>query len=299
MDERYAQGRIGDRRVGDRRDGRRLRTISSAFQLTPFIMPRPSDAVNSFTDQIEVSAIEKYLRAQRREGNEDISLLHIVIAAYVRTLAVRPALNRFIAGRYLYARNSIDIVLSSGRGGPADAGALAVTVRLLPTDTVQDVFRKINSTLDNIRADEESDQIERLSSTLIKVPRFLLRFGISILRWMDYHGWMKRGWTDRSPFHGSAVISNEGSYALPSITRSINSMGALPVSISIGRLRSVTELDKAGRLQDRKYVDYTVSFDSRIADSAYVGSAFKYFRYYLTNPEELDKAPDRVNDDTM
>ncbi|MCD8322554.1 MAG: hypothetical protein LUC89_06705 [Oscillospiraceae bacterium] len=294
MPEQYPQ-----RRMGDRRDGRRLRTISPSFQLTPFIMRRPSDAVNSFTDQIEVSAIEKYLRAQRREGNEDISLLHIVIAAYVRMLAVRPALNRFVAGRYLYARDSIDIVLSSGRGGPADAGALAVTVRFLPTDTVQDVFRKINSTLDNIRADEESNQIERLSSTLIKTPRFLLRFGLTVLEWMDYHGWMRRSWLDRSPFHGSAVISNEGSYALPSITRSINSMGALPVSLSIGRLRTATELDKAGHLQEKKYVDYTVSFDSRIADSAYIGSAFKYFRYYLTNPEELEKIPERVNEDSM
>ncbi len=294
MPEQYPQ-----RRMGDRRDGRRLRTISPSFQLTPFIMRRPSDAVNSFTDQIEVSAIEKYLRAQRREGNEDISLLHVVIAAYVRTLAVRPALNRFVAGRYLYARDSIDIVLSFGRGGPADAGALAVTVRFLPTDTVQDVFRKINSTLDNIRADEESNQIERLSSTLIKTPRFLLRFGLTVLEWMDYHGWLRRGWLDRSPFHGSAVISNEGSYALPSITRSINSMGALPVSLSIGRLRTATELDKAGHLQEKKYVDYTVSFDSRIADSAYIGSAFKYFRYYLTNPEELEKLPERVNEDAM
>lgn len=294
MPEQYPQ-----RRMGDRRDGRRLRTISPSFQLTPFIMRRPSDAVNSFTDQIEVSAIEKYLRAQRREGNEDISLLHVVIAAYVRTLAVRPALNRFVAGRYLYARDSIDIVLSSGRGGPADAGALAVTVRFLPTDTVQDVFRKTNSTLDNIRADEEPNQIERLSSTLIKTPRFLLRFGLTVLEWMDYHGWLRRGWLDRSPFHGSAVISNEGSYALPSITRSINSMGALPVSLSIGRLRTATELDKAGHLQEKKYVDYTVSFDSRIADSAYIGSAFKYFRYYLTNPEELEKLPERVNEDAM
>ncbi len=294
MAEQYSQ-----RRMGDRRDGRRLRTVSPTFQLTPFIMHRPSDAINSFTDEVEVSAVEQWLLAQREQGNDSVSLLHLVIAAYVRTLAVRPALNRFISGRYLYARNRIDIILSSGRGGSADNGALAVTVRFLPTDTVQDVCRRINNTLDNVKADEESDQMDRVASTLIKTPRFILRAGVTVLQWLDYHGWMHPRWTVRSPFHGSAVISNEGSYALPSITRSINSFGSLPVSLSIGRLHSRMELDKDGHLFERKYVDYTVSFDSRIADSAYIGSAFKYFRYYLANPAELEQPPERVNDDAM
>ncbi len=294
MAEQYAR-----RRLTDRRDGRRLRTISPVFQLTPFIMLDPSDAVNSFTDQADVSAIETWLRARRREGNEDISLIHIVIAAYVRMLAVRPAMNRFVAGRYLYARDSIDIVLSSGRSGSAEAGARAVTVRFRPTDTVYDVFRKINTQVDNLKADQSADRIERAAFTLVKTPRFVLRFATAVLRWLDYHGWLRKSWTDKSPFHGSAVISDEGSYSLPPISRSINSLGSLPVSLSLGRLRSAVELDKSGQPQVKKYVDYTVSFDSRIADSAYIGAAFRYFRYYLANPEELERGPERVNEDAL
>ena len=294
MAERYAQ-----RRISDRGDGRRLRTISPVFQLTPFMMRTPADAVNSFTDHADVGAMESWIRARRREGNEDISLLHIVIAAYVRMLANRPAMNRFVSGRYLYARDSIDIVLSSGRSGSADAGALSVTVRFQPTDTVYDVFRKINTQLDNLKADESSGRLENVASTLVKTPRFILRFVMAVIRWLDYHGWLRERWTNRSPFHGSAVISDEGSYLLPPISRSINSLGCLPVSLSVGRVRTVTELDRTGQLLDKKYVDYTVSFDSRIADSAYIGSAFRYFRYYLANPEDLEKAPERVNEDAL
>ena len=293
MAERYA------RRMTDRRDGRRLRTISPVFQLTPFMMRSPSDAVNSFTDQADVGAIEAWLRARRREGNEDISLLHIIIAAYVRMLANRPAMNRFVQGRYLYARDNIDIVLSSGRSGGADSGALSMTVRFQPTDTVYDVFRKINTQLDNLKADESADRLERIAATLVKTPRFVLRFAMSVVRWLDYRGWLRESWTSKSPFHGSAVISDEGSYFLPSISRSINSMGCLPVSLSVGRVRSAEELDRAGQIEDKKYVDYTVSYDSRIADSAYIGSAFRYFRYYLANPEELEKVPERVNEDSL
>lgn len=294
MAERYAR-----RRITDRKDGRRLRTISPLFQLTPFIMLDPGDAVNSFMDQAEVSAIENWLRAKRQEGYEDMALIHVIIAAYVRTLAARPAMNRFVSGRYLYARDDIDVVISSGRGGGADAGALTVNVRFQPADTVFDVFRKINTQVDNLKADQAADRAERIASTLVKTPRFVLRFAVAVIRWLDFHGLLRAGWTRRSPFHGSAVISDEGSFYLPPISRSINRLGCLPVSMSIGRVRTATELDRAGQPQDRKYVDYTVSYDSRIADNAYIGSAFRFFRHYLANPQELETVPGRINEDAL
>lgn len=294
MAEQYSR-----RHIGDRRDGRRLSTLSPLFLLTPFFMRSPADAMNSFTDRIEISALEQWVLARREKGNADISIMHIFIAAYVRTLAQYPALNRFVAGRFLYSRDWIEIVLSSGRNGSADAGAITAKVRFLPTDTVFDVCRKINAQIDSIKADEEATRLERLAATLVKTPRFVLRLGMSILRWIDYHGWLRETWTARSPFHGSAVISDEGASGLPSFTRSLNSMGCLPLSLSIGRRRAVMEMTRTGQMREAHNIDYTVSFDSRIADSAYIGAAFKLFRHLLQHPEELETMPDRVNDDAL
>ncbi len=293
MPERYNR-----RHIGDRRDGRRLHTLSPVFQLTPFIMREPSDAVNSFTDQTETGAMEAWL-ATRREDGAELTLMHVFIAAYVRTLSQYPALNRFVAGRFLYARDRIDIVLSSGRNGSADAGSMAVKVRFLPTDTVYDVGRKISAQVSSIKADEDATRIERLAATMVKTPRFVLRFGAALVRWFDYHGWLGDTLTDRSPFHGTAVISDEGANLLPSMTRGINSIGCLPLSLSIGRRRTSWEVTKEGRIREVRTVDYTVSVDSRIADSAYIGAAFKLFRHYLLHPEELEQNPARVNNDTL
>lgn len=294
MAESYAR-----RHIGDRRDGRRLNTPSPVFLLTPFLMRAPSDAVNSFTDRAEVSALEQWVLARREAGNADISIMHVFIAAYVRTIAQYPALNRFIAGRFLYARDRIEVVLSSGRNGSADAGALTAKVRFLPTDTVFDVCRKISSQVDSLKADEEASRIERIAATLVKTPRFVLRIGTGILRFLDYHGWLSDSLTDRSPFHGSAVISDEGANGLPSVSRSLNALGSLPLSLSIGRRRAAMELTKAGQAREVHTIDYTVSVDTRIADSAYIGAAFKAFRHYLQHPEELEKMPERVNDDVL
>lgn len=287
------------RRMGDRKDGRRLRTISPLFQLTPFLMRHPSDAVNSFTDQAELGVIERWVRSRRSDGYENLSVLHVFIAAYVRTLAHRPALNRFVAGRYLYARDSIDIVLSTGRNGQADTGAFTVKVRFKPTDTIFDICRKINAQVDVIQADESSNRLDRLAATLVKTPRFVVRAGTAVLRWLDYHDWLSESLLELSPFHGSAVISDEGSCLLPPMERSLNSVGSLPLSLSVGRRRNVVEMDKDGRPAEKKYIDYTITVDSRIADNAYLGSAFKYFRYYLSNPSELEKVPERINEDAL
>ena len=206
---------------------------------------------------------------------------------------------RFVSGRFLYARDSIDIVLTSGGTGSADAGGMSVTVRFQPTDTVFDVYRKINARIDNLKADQSADRIERVASTLVKTPRFVLRFAIAVLRWLDYHGWLRPSITEKSPYHGSALISDEGGFHLPPIRRSINSTGSLPVMLSVGRVRAVTELDRVGQIQERKYMDYAVTYDGRIADSAYIGSAFRYFRYFLANPDALEHPPERVNEDAL
>ncbi len=294
MAEQYTR-----RRMGDRKDGRRLRTIDPLFQLIPFAVRDPSDGVNFFTDRADTQSMEHWLRTRRAMGSEDITIIHVFIAAYIRMLAHRPAMNRFVAGRWLFARNHIDVVISAGRNGAADTGAMTMKVRFKPTDTIFDVARRISARMDSIQADDTGDRAGALASVLVKTPRFVVRAGAAVMRWLDSHGWLSESLVEKSPFHGSLVISDEGSCALPSIARSLNSTGSLPVSLSIGRRSIVRELDREGMVQEKKTVEYTVSFDGRIADSAYVGSAFKYFRYYLDNPSELENSPERVNDDAM
>ena len=83
------------------------------------------------------------------------------------------------------------------------------------------------------------------------------------------------------------------------MSRSLNSIGSLPLSLSIGRRRTGHEITMSGRVREVRSVDYTVSVDGRIADTGYIGTAFKIFRHYLLHPEELESTPSRVNSDTL
>jgi hypothetical protein len=294
MAERYIR-----RRVGDRKDGRRLRTITPYAQFLPFVMRPRCDAFNFFEDSVEVSAIDRWIRLKRSEGLKDMTVLHLVVAAYVRTIAHRPALNRFVAGQQLYARDGIDAVLTASRTAAPDSSLTAVKVRFDPTDTVYDVYRKIHEKVDSIKADQGANSTEQLAGTLAKMPRFILRLTMTVLRALDYFGWLDPSLVAASPYHGSLLISDVGSYGNPPLYHHLYNFGNLPVSISLGHRRTVRELDGAGVVVERKYMDYAVVLDERIADAAFYVSAFKYVKYYLSNPSLLEKPPERVDEDIL
>ena len=95
------------RRFGDRKEGRRLRTLHPTEYIVPYIMNMRCDALNSFEDIIDITNIEHYLDKKHEEGYTDMTLLHVILAAYVRVVSERPGINRFLSGQRIYARNDI------------------------------------------------------------------------------------------------------------------------------------------------------------------------------------------------
>ena len=87
------------RRFGDRADGRRLRTLSPIFAVSPYIMKTRNTSQNFIQDHIEITNIERYIIEKRRAGMKRFGILHVLLASYVRACARYPGLNRFIAGQ--------------------------------------------------------------------------------------------------------------------------------------------------------------------------------------------------------
>ena len=92
-------------------------------------------------------------------------------------------------------------------------------------------------------------------------------------------------------------ITNNASIGLMRVYHHIYNFGNLPVFLAFGAKRRVAELDRHGRAVEHKYVDYKIVCDERIVDGAYYAAAFKYMKYYLKNPNELERAPEKVIED--
>ena len=284
------------RRFGDRKEGRRLRTITPLMAFTPFIMIDRNDSCNQFAGAVEISETDRWLRAKRAEGYKGLGMVHLFIAAYIRVLCHLPGLNRFVSGQRVYARNTITINMMVKRGITVASEETCAKVDFELTDTIYDVYRKMNDAVEEIRSSDDSGT-EKAARILMATPRLLLKLAVKLIKLADYFDWLPMSLLRVSPFHGSMIITDLGSLGIGPIYHHIYNFGNLPVFLAFGAKRREVELDRHGQPVEHKYVDYKIVCDERICDGNYYASAFKYLRYYLKNPHELEHAPEKIIED--
>lgn len=288
--EKRLQYKKRRKRLGDRKDGRKLRTLQPMNRLMPYIMKKRSDAQNTFADKIEVSKADVLCRKKVLEGKTNFSFLHILLAAYLRAITQRPAINRFVSGQKIYARNEIVFVMTIKKEMSLSAPDTVIKVKFSPDDTLDEVYEKFNTVAtDAIAALDTQTAFDKLIKVFNFIPGFFLRFIVWVVEKLDYVGWLPKGFMDLLPFYGSMIVTSMGSLGINPIYHHIYDFGNLPVFLSYGRKRSVFEYDKSGNLNKKRYIDIKAVTDERICDGYYFASAFKYFKKLVESPEILEE----------
>lgn len=287
------------RRFGDRREGRLLRSLPAFNKFVPYIMPTRVDRLNYYEESFEVTELDRRLRKLRVDGYKGIGILHFLIAAYIRGVSRFPAMNRFVVGRRIYARDNIEVVMTVKRSLSIDATETTIKVEFAPTDTIFDVYAKMNEKINEIKMDDSSNNTEVVAEALCKAPRFLLRIALGIIRMLDYFGWLPQSIIDASPFHGSMIITDLGSLGIGPVFHHIYNFGTLPVFIAFGAKHHKYELDRHGEMVDRKYIDCKFSMDEGTVDGHYYAQFLKAIRYMFLHPEIVETPPVNVNEDVF
>ena len=286
------------RRMGDRKEGRRLRTIPAMNKVMPFIMRERSDACNTYADEFDVTRTDAFCKEMIAAGYEDFSFLHVLLAAYVRSVSQKPQLNRFISGQRIYARNNIEVVMTIKKEMTAESPDTCIKVYFEPDDTIVEVYEKFNKVVAENKANAElGSDFDKTAGKLAALPRPILRGIVRMLYWLDYHGWLPKFLTGVSPFHGSMIVTSMGSLGIKPIYHHIYNFGNLPVFLAYGIKRTVKTTDREGNPKTKKYIDFKVVTDERICDGFYFASAFKNIRRYVENPAQLLTRPATVYED--
>ncbi len=281
------------RRLGDRREGRRLRTLDGLHVATPFIMKERSDACNTFADEIDVGKAELLVREQLQSGNENFSMLHVILAAYVRTVATYPYINRFVSGQRIYARNNIEVAMTVKKEMSLHAPETCIKVIFDPHDTVYDIYDKFNAAVTNI----DDTGTDGIASFFRKFPRLPFRWTVKIIEWLDYWGLCPKAIMDALPFWGSMIITSMGSLGIKPIYHHLYNLGNLPIFFSYGTKRKVVEIDRHGERQVRRVIDMKVVTDERTCDGFQYATAFKLWKRLIEHPEDLKNPPEKVEED--
>ena len=285
------------RRIGDRKDGRRVRTLPPMAYVEPFIMRTRNDAVNYFEDSFDVTETDKLLRELRKQGYKNMSILHIILAAYIRTVAFRPGVNRFISGQRIFHRDEIEVNMTVKKEMSLESPDTVVKVRFDVHDTLIDVYNKFNAVVEEATAESSNTDFDKVAKALTRLPRMLFRGVVDFLYFLDYFGWLPRMLLDVSPFHGSMFITSMGSLGIPPIYHHLYNFGNVPVFISYGRKYHKNIMNADGDIEHRTFVDMKAVVDERICDGYYYASAFKLIKKFIVSPALLLSAPETVIED--
>ena len=287
------------RRMGDRRDGRLLRSLSPFSKFIPFIMPTRVDRLVDYEESFEISTVDRRLRQLRVDGYKGIGLLHFLIACHIRVVSMLPGVNRFIAGRRVYAHNDIAIVMTVKHSMSIDATETTIKVHFQPTDTIFDVYRKMNEKIEEIKTAEQDNNTEEVAAVFARFPRFIIRFALAIIRMLDYFGWLPESIMEASPFHGSMIITDLGSLRIGPVYHHIYNFGTLPVFIAFGNKYHKYEITRKKELVDSKYIDTKMVIDEGIVDGHYYAQLVQAYRYMFQHPEILETPPTKVVEDVF
>lgn len=282
---------------GDRIDGRRIRTAPAMEQITAYFMPNRNGANNLFEESVEITELERYVRRKRREGLTNFGMSHVIMAAYVRTVAKYPALNRFIAGQKIYSRGEdIALCMTVKKEMRSDAPDSVIKVHLHPADTAADVYRKFHAQVERAKDGMENTSADNTAAAFMMIPSLVLKFVMWLLKTLDYFGLVPAFLLEVSPFHGSVYFTSMGSLGIRPVYHHLYDFGTVPAFCAFGRKRRAEEI-KDGEIVERKYLDLKFNLDERICDGFYYANVIKYFLRLLGHPDVLDMPPEQIEKD--
>ena len=273
-----------------RADGKRLKNVDPMYTVANYIMSERNDAMNMITLDIPVAPLQQYLNQCRKNGKK-LSHMAILIAAYLRTMAKYPELNRFVVNRKAYTRNEISVAMVVLKSGGDHEGTMT-KMYFEPTNTVFEVQEIINTFIEENRRAPENNKTEKLIKVLLSIPG-LCPLGVGLFKWMDKHGLLPKSIIDASPFHNSLCITNLASIRTNHIYHHCYNFGTTSVFMAMGNAREVPRR-RRGEIVFEKCMPIGVVMDERICSGHDFAIAFRYFSKMMEDPTLLETPPEEV-----
>ena len=277
------------RRLGDRKDGRLLRELDAMHFIVPLIYPNRCDNEAYISERIDITNLNAYLKKKNETETEfPYTMFHVVVAALIKTITLRPKMNRFICNKNIYQRNEVSasFVVKKKFADEAEEGLAFVHAKNEDTiDTIHDYIKSQVLFCRSDKKDRSSDSMEILN----KMPRFLAKFLVWIITKLDKHGWCPYFLIGTDPYYSSVIISNLGSIKLKSGYHHLTNWGTCSLFCIIGEKKLSPFFDKDGNVEMRETLDLGITIDERLADGYYYSKTIKLLKYLLENPEMLER----------
>ena len=275
-----------------RKDGRKIKTIDPMYKLIGHIMVERCDSMNMIELTVQQDPVRKYIRKKKDEGYT-FSHLAVIIAAFVRTIADYPFLNRFVVNKTLYARNEIAIGMVVLKPGETEGTMNKMYFK--PDMTIYQIQEVLDEYINTNRGAGKTNSTDKLMATLLSIPG-LARLGVNIIRWMDWHGLLPKSVINASPFHCTMTITNLASIGTNYIFHHVYNFGTTSMLMAMGNTRE-DAVRRHGEIVFDKVIPIGLVMDERIAEGVQFAMACRKLQSILQDPSVLEQPPAEVKED--
>ena len=274
------------RRLGDRRDGTLIRDIDALHLMLAHLYLNRTDNEAYISETIELEPIYRWLEAHP-DPELKYSFFHIIVAAALKLLVERPKINRFISDRKYYQRNenTVSFVVKRQMNEEAKEGMALLSAD--ESDTLFTVHEKIKRQVLPCRAGKNSATEDGMD-VILKMPRFLQRLVLDVIRGLSVKGWLPKFCTEGDSNHSSVFITNLGSIGLQCGYHHLSNYGTSSVFLVVGKKKQTPTFQPDGTVTYRDTLDIGLTIDERIADGFYYAKSVKLFKYLIEHPEVME-----------
>ena len=280
------------RRFGDRRDGYWLRDLDSMHGVTPYLYPNRADNEAFIQERIDLTPLIAYLEKKNAENpNPEFkyTFFHALLAAFVKTVTLRPKMNRFIQGNRIYQRNELTAAFVIKKQFNDESHEALAFLHFGPESTLDTIHQQLYKEIHTYRHTESVDNTTQAMDMFMKFPRWVLRIAMAVLRRLDYYGRVPLSLCKTDPNYATVFLSNLGSIKLNAAYHHLNNWGTNSFFVTIGEKHMAPFYDAEGNVTMRPSLNLGLTIDERIADGYYYSKTVKLLKHILANPELLDQ----------
>ncbi len=275
-----------------RNDAVKVYEVPAYKQMFPYVMPKRCDSLVYQNMVLDLTNAVAFIKKNKRSDGANYRIFELFIAALMRTITLRPELNRFVANYQYWQRNELSVNFIVKEDYTDDAPEHSMPLYFSPEMTLPEMSKIIDDAIIAQRKPANENFTDKAILFFMKFPKPLIRLIVGFAGLLDRHGKAPKALRDADGLHTTIFISNMGSIGLGggSPHHHIYEWGTTSLFATMGILRRVRKtVNGVTTHTDTMEVGFTV--DERITDGFYFTKSIKLFQDLLNDPALLMARP--------
>lgn len=270
-----------------RSDGELITGLNPIRRVMPLVMSGRNQSLVYHRSRWDSSRARAWLRFynRARPDQPQATLFHLVAYACMRTLLVRPGLNRFVSGGQVYQRHGQWLSFALKTKFADEAPLTTVKLSFSENECFDSYVDRMTAAVKYGRSGRESP-IERETRLLANLPNPLLRFVVAAGRKLDRFNLLPESLILPDPLFTSFFLANLGSIRIDNAYHHLYEYGTCSIFGVLGGVKKALMVNRKGDPEVREVLQINWSFDERVNDAFFCMKCLQLIRAFIEDPDD-------------